>query len=68
MSVLTREAICGIDAILEGAQREGRSSLYEHEVYGILSCVGLTVPRFHFVRDPREVNEPGSGRSAPPSW
>jgi acyl-CoA synthetase (NDP forming) len=59
MSVLTREAVCGIDAILEGAQREGRSSLYEHEVYGILSCVGLTVPRFHFVRDPREVNEPG---------
>ncbi len=59
MSVLTQEAVSGIDAILESAQRDGRSSLYEHEVYGILSCLGLSVPRFHFVRDPREVSEAG---------
>jgi acyl-CoA synthetase (NDP forming) len=59
MSVLNRESALGIDAILERAQREGRSSLYEHEVYGILSCLGLTVPLYQFVRDPREVNEAG---------
>jgi acyl-CoA synthetase (NDP forming) len=57
MSVLTRDAVCGIDSILDGAQREGRASLFEHEVYGILSCLGLTVPRFHFVHDPRDVKE-----------
>ncbi|MGO9309176.1 MAG: acetate--CoA ligase family protein [Spirochaetia bacterium] len=65
MAVLTQEAVGGIDAILEGAQREGRSSLYEHEVYGILACLGLTVPRFHFVRDPREVNEAGLRQVGP---
>src|SRR5271157_5126470 len=59
MSVLSQEAVGGIDAILEEARHEGRSSLYEHEVYRILSCLGLVVPRFHFVRDPREVNEAG---------
>ncbi|MGA2643024.1 MAG: acetate--CoA ligase family protein [Spirochaetia bacterium] len=59
MSVLTQEAAAGIDAILEGAQRAGRSSLHEHEVYGILSCLGLTVPRFLFVHDAREVTEAG---------
>jgi acyl-CoA synthetase (NDP forming) len=57
MSVLTPEAVFGIDAILDGAQREGRSSLYEHEVYGVLSCLELTVPLFQFVRDPRDVSE-----------
>jgi acyl-CoA synthetase (NDP forming) len=50
---------------LDGARSEGRSSLYEHEVYGILSCLGLTVPLFHFVRDPREVNEAGLRKIGP---
>jgi acyl-CoA synthetase (NDP forming) len=57
MSVLTRDAVRGIDEILEGARQEQRSSLFEHEVYGILSCLGLTVPRHRFVRDPGEVTE-----------
>ena len=57
MSVLAREVVCGVDAILLEAEREGRSSLHEHEVYGILSCIGLTVPRHLFVRDPREVTD-----------
>jgi 3-hydroxypropionyl-CoA synthetase (ADP-forming) len=59
MSVLTRKAAVGIDAILKKTQREGRSSLFEHEVYGILSCVGLDVPKFQFVRDPLEVTQAG---------
>jgi acyl-CoA synthetase (NDP forming) len=65
MSVLTQEAVRGIDAILEEALQNGRSSLYEHEVYGVLSCLGLTVPRFRFVRDPHEVNEEGLRQIGP---
>jgi 3-hydroxypropionyl-CoA synthetase (ADP-forming) len=54
---VTHEAAGKIDGILAGAAREGRSSLYEHEVYGILACLGLSVPRFIFVRDVAEVSE-----------
>jgi 3-hydroxypropionyl-CoA synthetase (ADP-forming) len=57
MAELTREVVSGIDAILRAAASEGRSSLYEHEVYGILSSLGLSVPRFVFVREPAEVCE-----------
>ncbi len=57
MAGLTHEATGKIDGILAGAAREGRSSLYEHEVYGILACLGLSVPRFIFVRDVKEVGE-----------
>ena len=54
---LARRAVDLIDGILEAAAREGRCSLYEHEVYGILAGLGLSVPRFRFVADEREVNE-----------
>ena len=57
MSVLSQQAASGVDGILEAAAREGRTSLYEHEVYGVLSCLGLSVPKFLFVRDPRQLGE-----------
>ncbi len=57
MSVLSQQAARGVDEILEAAAREGRTSLYEHEVYGVLSCLGLSVPKFLFVRDPRQLGE-----------
>ena len=57
MQGLTSAAVTTIDGILDCADREGRKSLFEHEVYGILSALGLTVPRFLFVRDLSEVNE-----------
>ena len=57
MSVLSRQAASGVDGILEAAAREGRTSLYEHEVYGVLACLGLSVPKFLFVRDPRQLGE-----------
>ena len=57
MSILSQEARRGVDRILDTASREGRFALFEHEVYGILSCLGLSVPRFLFVGDPREVDE-----------
>jgi 3-hydroxypropionyl-CoA synthetase (ADP-forming) len=52
-----RAAVDRIDLILAEAEREGRTSLYEHEVYGILGSLGLGVPRFRFVSDIREVDE-----------
>jgi acyl-CoA synthetase (NDP forming) len=57
MPGLTHEAAGRIDEVLATAAREGRWSLYEHEVYAILSSLGLTVPRFLFVRDVGEVGE-----------
>jgi acyl-CoA synthetase (NDP forming) len=44
-----------IDGILANAQAQGRSVLYEHEVYAILQTIALGVPRHRFVRDVREV-------------
>jgi 3-hydroxypropionyl-CoA synthetase (ADP-forming) len=44
-----------IDGILALAAGQGRGVLYEHEVYGILQTLGLTVPRHRFVRDAAEV-------------
>jgi hypothetical protein len=52
---LTADMVMDIDAILAVAQGEGRSALYEHEVYGILRTIGLGVPRHHFVRKVEEV-------------
>jgi acyl-CoA synthetase (NDP forming) len=57
MPELARGAVGRIDGILDAAAREGRSSLYEHEVYGVLAALGLTVPRFRFVREIGEVDE-----------
>jgi 3-hydroxypropionyl-CoA synthetase (ADP-forming) len=46
-----------IDAVLAAAEREGRGSLYEHEVYAVLAAAGLEVPRHLFVRDPADLRE-----------
>ena len=52
---LTSEMVVRIDGILAAAQAQGRGTLYEHEVYGILQTIGLGVPRHRFVRDVAEV-------------
>ena len=52
---LTSEMVLRIDEILAAAQAQGRSTLYEHEVYGILQTIGLGVPRHRFVGDVAEV-------------
>jgi 3-hydroxypropionyl-CoA synthetase (ADP-forming) len=57
MPELAQAAVDRIDGILETAARDGRSSLFEHEVYGILAALGLSVPRFRFVRELAEVDE-----------
>ena len=46
-----------IDCILRAAHEDGRSTLFEHEVYGILSTVGVDTPQCAFVRDPAEVTD-----------
>ncbi|HTP60116.1 MAG TPA: acetate--CoA ligase family protein, partial [Spirochaetia bacterium] len=57
MDGLSAAAVSKINGILECAAREKRKTLFEHEVYGALSALGLSVPRFLFVRDLGEVNE-----------
>ena len=57
MSGLAPEAVQRIDSILEAAWSEGRGALFEHEVYGVLEAIGLTAPRFVFVRDIGTVGE-----------
>jgi 3-hydroxypropionyl-CoA synthetase (ADP-forming) len=52
---LTSEMVLRIDGILATAQAQGRGTLYEHEVYGILQTIGLGVPRHRFVPDVAEV-------------
>ncbi len=46
-----------IDAVLAAAERDGRSALYEHEVYAVLAAAGLEVPHHIFVRDPADLGE-----------
>ncbi len=57
MDGLTSAAVSKIDRILQCAASESRKSLFEHEVYGVLSALGLTVPKFLFVKDLGEVTE-----------
>ena len=52
---LTPEMVLRIDGILAAAEQQGRSTLYEHEVYGILQTIGLAAPRHRFVREVAEV-------------
>jgi len=46
-----------IDGVLESAWRDGRSSLYEHEVYRVLAAIGCSVPRHAFFGDPAAITE-----------
>ena len=49
------ESFQQIDSILLRAFEDSRTTLYEHEVYGILSAIGIDVPRCVFVKDPSEI-------------
>lgn len=48
---ISSEAISKIDAIMDQAYGEGRTALYEHEVYMALESIGLDVPKFEFIQD-----------------
>lgn len=50
MAQLTASSAQKVGVILDTAARDGRCSLYEHEVYGVLEAIGLTAPRYRFIR------------------
>ncbi|MFP4384591.1 MAG: acetate--CoA ligase family protein [Spirochaetia bacterium] len=61
------ERLDSIEKIMEQAEFENRSMLFEHEVYQILSVMGLAVPVHRFVTQPEEITRDvlagfGSGR------
>jgi 3-hydroxypropionyl-CoA synthetase (ADP-forming) len=43
-SVLSKKTIKVVEKILEMASAQGRSMLFEHEVYSVLAALGLSVP------------------------
>lgn len=51
------ESFQQIDNILLRAFQDGRKTLYEHEVYKILSAVDLDVPFCIFIKDTDEIND-----------
>lgn len=51
------ESFQEIDNILLQAFQDGRKTLYEYEVYKILSAVGLDVPFCVFIKNTDEINE-----------
>jgi acyl-CoA synthetase (NDP forming) len=61
MDGLSSTAVAKIDAILECAVQEKRKSLLEHEVYGVLSALELSVPRFLFVKNLEDVTDQALG-------
>ena len=46
-----------INLILKSAYEEGRNSLYEYEVYGILELIGLKIPAYKYINDSSMVDE-----------
>jgi len=48
-------ALKPIEKIIAGAHAQGRDVLYEHEVYAILSKLGLNTPIHFLVRDEKEI-------------
>ncbi len=55
--VLQPHVVAKIDEIFKEALDKGRTILFEHEVYKMLSFVGLETPKFVIVANEREVNE-----------
>jgi acyl-CoA synthetase (NDP forming) len=45
-----------LDAVFEAAERDGRSSLFEHEVYALLGAAGVRTPAHLFVPRGRTVS------------
>lgn len=52
---ISKESKILVDCVFEQAFQEGRSNLFEHEVYQILDSIGLATPQYHFVKIGEEV-------------
>lgn len=61
---LDPDATATIDALLGEAQRSGRDTLYEHEVYRVLAALGLATPAHVFLPAPEAVTPEVLGRLA----
>jgi len=46
-----------IEAVIAGAYAQGRNVLYEHEVYAVLSKLGLNTPNHFLVRNEKEITD-----------
>ena len=55
--VLQPHVVAGIDEIFKGALEDGRTVLYEFEVYRMLGAIGMQTPYFAVVRNEREVDD-----------
>ena len=54
---ISDQAVHTVTEILDHCYRDGRTMLYEHEVYGVLEAVGIECPRRVFIQDPGEITE-----------
>ena len=55
--ILSVQTAAEIDKIFESAISDGRTVLYEHEVYRILESIGIQTPNFAVVQNEKEVDE-----------
>jgi len=46
-----------IEAVIAGAYAQGRNVLYKHEVYAVLSTLGLNTPNHFLVRNEKEITD-----------
>jgi 3-hydroxypropionyl-CoA synthetase (ADP-forming) len=46
-----------VEKILEGAAAEGRLQLYEHEVYEVLSLLGVRTPTYLIAREEKDITQ-----------
>jgi acyl-CoA synthetase (NDP forming) len=52
---ITTDNQTSVDNVFDQANEEGRSILFEHEVYQILNGIGLDIPKYHFLKVSEEV-------------
>jgi len=55
--VLSNEVYKKATAVFEKAEKAGRNTLYEHEVYELLNLSGCQTPIFRFIKDATEITD-----------
>lgn len=55
IETLSQKEVQAVEVLLDNASAQGRNMLYEHEVYAVLSELGIMVPAHVFVRGPQEI-------------
>ncbi|MEX1378168.1 MAG: acetate--CoA ligase family protein [Eubacteriales bacterium] len=53
---ISNQALNSIDSIFSKAYSEKRHTLFEHEVYEILACTGMDIPKYDFVEKSSQVS------------